>query len=224
MYCITHSADNGCYHTKVITTSTAGKISGTIYKEFKPESARDTAHEIIKLAIDNYPNRNPDRVRIPERPMKVMAGAEGSAHFLHPRDFGGEADAARAVDAAGHQCFDFGADVLVIYGAFELVVVRAVSAIGHGLVLQGAFAALVADGAIERVVDEQELHGAFAGVDGERAIGADAHVFGHRPVAGGDGFGHAFDLDQTHAAVAGNGEPIVVAEVRNFLAPRCRPA
>lgn len=74
--CIYHSIPltAGCYHTKVITTSTKGKISGTIYKEFKPENARDTAHEIIKLAILNFPNRNPDRVRIPERPMKVMAG------------------------------------------------------------------------------------------------------------------------------------------------------
>ncbi len=74
--CIYHSIPltASCYHTKVITTSTKGKISGTIYKEFRPENARDTAHEIIKLAIENFPNRNPDRVRIPERPMKVMAG------------------------------------------------------------------------------------------------------------------------------------------------------
>jgi hypothetical protein len=36
------------------------------------------------------------------------------------------------------------------------------AAIGHGLVLQVAFAALVADRAIERVIDEQELHHALA--------------------------------------------------------------
>ena len=37
-----------------------------------------------------------------------------------------------------------------------------VDAIGHRLVLQVAFAALVADRAIERMVDEQEFHHAFA--------------------------------------------------------------
>ncbi|OQB37113.1 MAG: Acetyl-CoA decarbonylase/synthase complex subunit alpha [Euryarchaeota archaeon ADurb.Bin165] len=67
-------ATAGCYHTKVITTSTKTKIIGSIYMEFNPENAVDTAKEIIRLAIENYPNRNRDRVRIPERPMKVMAG------------------------------------------------------------------------------------------------------------------------------------------------------
>lgn len=67
-------ATAGCYHTKVITTSTKAKIIGSVYMEFNPENAVDTAKEIIRLAIENYPNRNRDRVRIPERPMKVMAG------------------------------------------------------------------------------------------------------------------------------------------------------
>ena len=67
-------ATASCYHTKVITTSTKTKIIGSIYMEFNPENAVDTAKEIIRLAIENYPNRNRDRVRIPERPMKVMAG------------------------------------------------------------------------------------------------------------------------------------------------------
>ncbi|PKL59353.1 MAG: carbon-monoxide dehydrogenase catalytic subunit, partial [Methanomicrobiales archaeon HGW-Methanomicrobiales-4] len=67
-------ATASCYHTKVITTSEKAKIPGTIYKEFKAETALTTAKEIIRLAIDNYPNRNPDRVRIPGKPMKVMAG------------------------------------------------------------------------------------------------------------------------------------------------------
>jgi carbon-monoxide dehydrogenase catalytic subunit len=67
-------ATAGCYHTKVITTSQKAKIPGTTYKEFRPETALSTAKEIIGIAIDNYRNRNPDRVRIPGKPMKVMAG------------------------------------------------------------------------------------------------------------------------------------------------------
>ncbi|HWQ63859.1 MAG TPA: anaerobic carbon-monoxide dehydrogenase catalytic subunit [Methanospirillum sp.] len=67
-------ATAGCYHTKVVTTSRKAKIPGTQYMEFSAETALSTAKEIIRLAIDNYPNRNPDRVRIPGKPMKVMAG------------------------------------------------------------------------------------------------------------------------------------------------------
>ncbi|PWR76324.1 anaerobic carbon-monoxide dehydrogenase catalytic subunit [Methanospirillum stamsii] len=67
-------ATASCYHTKVITTSSKAKIIGASYMEFNPENAVDTAKSIIKLAIENFPNRNPDRVRIPERPMKLMAG------------------------------------------------------------------------------------------------------------------------------------------------------
>ena len=55
-----------------------------------------------------------------------------------------------------------GADVLVLDRALVLVVAAGVDAVGHGLVLQVAFAALVADRAIERMVDQQEFHHAFA--------------------------------------------------------------
>lgn len=64
----------GCYHTKVISTSEKAKFPGAIHKEFHPETAIDTAKEIIKMAIENFPNRNPDRVKIPNSPMKLMAG------------------------------------------------------------------------------------------------------------------------------------------------------
>ena len=64
----------GCYHTKVVTTSEKAKIPGSLYKEFKPETALVTAKEIVTLAIENFPNRNPDRVRIPKKPVTMMAG------------------------------------------------------------------------------------------------------------------------------------------------------
>ncbi|MCK4269032.1 MAG: carbon monoxide dehydrogenase, partial [Methanogenium sp.] len=63
-----------CYHTKVVATSDKSKVPGAIYKEFKPETALETAREIVMLAIENFRNRNPDRVKIPDRPMKLMAG------------------------------------------------------------------------------------------------------------------------------------------------------
>jgi len=63
-----------CYHTKVVSTSQKAKIPGTTYLEFRPGTALDTAREIVALAIDNFPNRNPDRVRIPQKPVDLMAG------------------------------------------------------------------------------------------------------------------------------------------------------
>ncbi len=63
-----------CYHTKIVATSEKSKVPGAIYKEFHAETALDTAKEIVTIAIENYPNRNPDRVKIPKKPVKLMAG------------------------------------------------------------------------------------------------------------------------------------------------------
>ncbi len=67
-------ATAACFHTKVITTSRKAKIPGAEYREFHPETALATAKEIIRLAIDAYPDRDKNRVRIPGKPMKLMAG------------------------------------------------------------------------------------------------------------------------------------------------------
>jgi len=69
---ITHTA--GCFHTKVVSTSEKSKVPGAVHMEFHPETASETAKAIIKLAIENFQNRNPDRVTIPGEPMKMMAG------------------------------------------------------------------------------------------------------------------------------------------------------
>jgi len=63
-----------CYHTRIVSTSEKAKVPGATHMEFRPETAIDTAKEIVRLAIVNYPNRNPDRVRIPAKPIDIMAG------------------------------------------------------------------------------------------------------------------------------------------------------
>ena len=133
-------------------------------------------------------------------------------HFVH------EAHAARAVDAASHDGGDEGAEILVRHGALVLVVASPVAAVGERLVLQIAFAALVADGAVERMVDEQELHDAFPGAAHQRAVGAHLHAVGGGHGAGGDRLGRAFELDETHAAIAGYRQPLVIAEARDLAA------
>src|SRR5436309_540580 len=81
-----------------------------------------------------------------------------SAAIFDPGDLGGEADAARAMDAAIHAGLDQRPEILVLDRALVLLEAAAIEAIGHRLVLQVALAALIADRAVERVVDEQELH------------------------------------------------------------------
>ncbi|MBW2011859.1 MAG: anaerobic carbon-monoxide dehydrogenase catalytic subunit, partial [Deltaproteobacteria bacterium] len=63
-----------CYHSKIISTSEKSKVPGAIHLEFHPETASDTAKKIIETAIENYSNRNPDRVKITAKPVKMMAG------------------------------------------------------------------------------------------------------------------------------------------------------
>jgi carbon-monoxide dehydrogenase catalytic subunit len=63
-----------CYHTHIISTSPKSKIPGSYYFEFEPENAYPVAKAIVRMAIENYPNRNPSRVFVPVKPVKVMTG------------------------------------------------------------------------------------------------------------------------------------------------------
>ncbi len=64
----------GCYHTKVITTEPKMRIPGALHIEFEPEHAEEIAKKIVKVAIENYPNRSKARVYIPKHKMEIMAG------------------------------------------------------------------------------------------------------------------------------------------------------
>ena len=76
-----------------------------------------------------------------------------------------------------------------------------------GVVLQLALAGLIADRAVERVVDEQHLEHALARV--ERLLGMHVHdlPFGHRRRARRRELRRLLDFDEAHAADAGDREP-----------------
>jgi carbon-monoxide dehydrogenase catalytic subunit len=63
-----------CYHTKVISTSEKAKFPGAVHIEFDPEKGEDIATDIVRMAVENFPNRQQDRVAIPAEPVRFMAG------------------------------------------------------------------------------------------------------------------------------------------------------
>ena len=87
----------------------------------------------------------------------------------------------------------------------------------EGDVLQRALAALVADRAVERVVDQQELDDRPLRVACALGLRVDDHAVLDRGRAGGLELGDALDLDQAHAAGADRlAELGLVAEDRDL--------
>jgi carbon-monoxide dehydrogenase catalytic subunit len=61
------------YHTKLITTSPKCKIPGAIHMEFRDTNGPELAREIIKMAIDNFPERK-GKTHIPHITADLVAG------------------------------------------------------------------------------------------------------------------------------------------------------
>ena len=154
-----------------------------------------------------------------------ILAAPGLAHFGDAAHLGDEANATRAGNAARHLGLDQGAKVQIVGRPLGFAVAREIDAVSHRLILQIAFAALIANRAIERMIDQQKLHHAFARLFDHRAVGLDhrglafgagaqiAHL--HRARRGG--FGRAaHHLDQTHPAIARNRQAFVITKARNF--------
>jgi carbon-monoxide dehydrogenase catalytic subunit len=64
----------GCYHTEIISTSPKAKFPGATHIEFNEEEAFDIAKKIVRRAVDNYPERDPERVNIPDEKTEAVVG------------------------------------------------------------------------------------------------------------------------------------------------------
>src|SRR5438132_874934 len=131
------------------------------------------------------------------------------------RDFLTEAHTARAVDAAGHVGGDQRTQVLVEHHPLRLGVARARRAVADGEILQLAFAALVANRAVQRMIDEQEFHHSFLRDHRWVGMGPDFHALRCGGGARGQGLGRFLDLHQAHPAIGGDGQLLVPAEMRH---------
>lgn len=63
-----------CYHTRVISTSDKAKFPGATHISFDPRRGAELARDIVRTAVEAFPDRNPDRVRIPVQPVRMMGG------------------------------------------------------------------------------------------------------------------------------------------------------
>ncbi len=77
----------GCFHTKLITTSPKCKFPQVTHIQFEEEKAYQIAKEILKLAVENFPNRKKNKVQIPREKENLVAGftAESVFNFLGGR-------------------------------------------------------------------------------------------------------------------------------------------
>ena len=63
-----------CFHTKFITTSPVARIPDSEFIQFHAETADVSAKAIVKMAIENFKNRKPELVHIPNQKQKARVG------------------------------------------------------------------------------------------------------------------------------------------------------
>ncbi len=63
-----------CFHTKFVTTSPVAQMPDSDFIRFSPENATENAKAIVKMAIDNFENRKPELVHIPQMKQKATVG------------------------------------------------------------------------------------------------------------------------------------------------------
>ena len=63
-----------CFHTKFVTTSPIARMPDSDYIEFHEETAAENAKAIVKMAVENFQNRNQDLVNIPQLKTKARVG------------------------------------------------------------------------------------------------------------------------------------------------------
>lgn len=63
-----------CFHTKFITTSPIAQMPDSEFIRFDAHTAGENAKAIVKAAIDNFENRKPELVHIPDMKHKATVG------------------------------------------------------------------------------------------------------------------------------------------------------
>jgi carbon-monoxide dehydrogenase catalytic subunit len=70
-----------CFHTKIISTSPLAHTKGFEPISFDAGHAGEQARMLVRKAIDNFGNRRPEKVNIPEKKLDLVAGFSVRAVF-----------------------------------------------------------------------------------------------------------------------------------------------
>ncbi|MCD8329717.1 MAG: anaerobic carbon-monoxide dehydrogenase catalytic subunit [Lachnospiraceae bacterium] len=63
-----------CFHTKFITTSEIARMPDSDFIHFDSQNAGENAEKIVRMAVENFPNRKKDLVYIPKMKQKATVG------------------------------------------------------------------------------------------------------------------------------------------------------
>ena len=63
-----------CFHTKFVTTSPIARMPDSEFIRFSAETAGENAKAIVKMAVENFKNRDPQLVNIPNQKQKARVG------------------------------------------------------------------------------------------------------------------------------------------------------
>jgi len=75
------SSLTGCFHTKLVTTSTKNKMPGVEHIQFEEARAMELAKEIVARAVESYTRRDPRKVNIPDSRSGLIAGFTSDSVF-----------------------------------------------------------------------------------------------------------------------------------------------
>lgn len=68
-----------CYHTRMVTTADKARFTGAEHVKFEMGNGREQARKVVRMAIERFPLRNPERVEIPENPVELVTGFSNEA-------------------------------------------------------------------------------------------------------------------------------------------------
>ncbi len=63
-----------CFHTKFVTTSEIARMPDSEFIHFNEETAGENAKAIVRMAVENFKNRKPELVNIPNLKQKATVG------------------------------------------------------------------------------------------------------------------------------------------------------
>ena len=63
-----------CFHTKFVTTSPIARMPDSEFIQFHAETAGENAKAIVKMAVENFVNRKPELVNIPNQKQNARVG------------------------------------------------------------------------------------------------------------------------------------------------------